>query len=298
MLLSDVYQEWLNYHSIEIESSTAYGYELQYRQIHHYFGDARLDDLTPDAIQGFIRDLLGRVSPTTARKYCQTLKLCFDFAIKKGYCTGNPIDQVATPKRQRVEIAAFEPWEINKILQQPAPDWVRDAIIIGYRTGMRLGEIFALDWADIHLDEQFIAVQRSQCRTGSQVYIKTTKTPSGVRRIDIDTHLALHFLEMQSRQQKVGPSQYVFASYKDPHKRRIPWNISTYLRDMCKNAGVPGRNFHALRHTHASILFAHGKHPKMVQERLGHADIRTTLATYSHTTPTLQKEAVEVFENL
>ena len=67
---------------------------------------------------------------------------------------------------------------------------------------------------------------------------------------------------------------------------------------MCQKAGIPERNFHTLRHTHASILLAHGKHPKMVQERLGHEDIRTTLMTYSHITPTVQKEAVEVFENL
>lgn len=298
MTLEDVYHEWLNYHSIEIESSTAYGYKLQYRQIHHFFGDATLEDVTPDTIQEFVEELLGKVSPTTTRKYRQTLKLCFDFAVKKGYCQENPVHQIAVPKRRRVEIVTFKPWEINRVLKQPSPDWVRDAVIIAYRTGMRLGEIFALDWDDIYLNEQFIAVQRSQCRAGTRVYIKTTKTPSGVRRIDIDTHLALHFLEMQEQQKKSGPSPHVFASPKDPCKRRIPWNISTYLRAMCKKAGVPGRNFHSLRHTHASILFAYGKHPKMVQERLGHSDIFTTLMTYSHTTPTIQKEAVEVFENL
>lgn len=117
-----------------------------------------------------------------------------------------------------------------------------------------------------------------------------------MRRIDIDTKLALRLLDIHDHLGCV--SHYVFPSPKYPDKYRIPWNISTQFRKMCRSAGIPERNFHALRHTHATILFAYGKHPKMVQERLGHADIRTTLSTYSHTVPTLQKEAVEVFENL
>ena len=161
---------------------------------------------------------------------------------------------------------------------------------------MRLGEIFALKWTDINFDGQFISVQRTQSRAGTKVEIKTTKSASGVRRIDIDTKLALHLLDMQARQSP--SSQYVFSSPCDPELYRIPWNISVQLREMCQKAGIPERNFHTLRHTHASILLAHGKHPKMVQERLGHEDIRTTLMTYSHITPTVQKEAVEVFENL
>ena len=67
---------------------------------------------------------------------------------------------------------------------------------------------------------------------------------------------------------------------------------------MCKAASIPYRSFHALRHTHASILLSKGIHPKIVQERLGHSKISTTLDTYSHLIPGIQKVAVEVFDEI
>lgn len=292
----ELFEEWYDYHSAAIAKSTAYGYSRRWRRVEGFYGYILVKDLDAEKLQAFIKYLLGIVSSTTANQYCQMLKLCLDFAVEKGYISKNPIYSCAIPQRRRVEIHPFTPDEINLLLEQSGPDWVKDGVIISYRTGMRLGEIFALKWTDINFDEQFISVQRTQSRAGQQVEIKTTKSAAGVRRIDIDTKLALHLLDMKERQSPA--SQYVFASPGNPGQYRIPWNISTLLRELCRKAGIPEKNFHVLRHTHASILFIHGKHPRTVQERLGHADIRTTLMTYSHVTPTLQKEAVEVFENL
>lgn len=294
--LKDLFNEWYDYHSVETAKSTAYGYSRRWRRVESFYGHMLVKDLDAEKLQAFIKYLLGIVSSTTANQYCQMLKLCLDFAVDRGYISKNPIYGCAIPKRRRVEIQPFTPEEINLLLEQSGPDWVKDGIEISYRTGMRLGEIFALKWTDINFDGQFISVQRTQSRAGTKVEIKTTKSAAGVRRIDIDTKLALRLLDMQDRQSPV--SQYVFASPGNPRQYRIPWNISAQLRELCRKAGIPERNFHTLRHTHASILFARGKHPKMVQERLGHADIRTTLMTYSHVTPTVQKEAVEVFEDL
>lgn len=67
---------------------------------------------------------------------------------------------------------------------------------------------------------------------------------------------------------------------------------------MCEKVGIPPRDFHALRHTHASVLLAHGVHPKIVQERLGHSSCQITMDTYSHITPTIQDTAVNVMENI
>lgn len=66
----------------------------------------------------------------------------------------------------------------------------------------------------------------------------------------------------------------------------------------CDAANVPYRNFHVLRHTHASILLAAGVHPKIVQERLGHAKISITMDIYSHLTETIQKDAIKVLNKL
>jgi integrase len=73
---------------------------------------------------------------------------------------------------------------------------------------------------------------------------------------------------------------------------------SINLPQICRNIGIEPRSFHALRHTHATILLSAGVHPKVVQERLGHAKISTTLDTYSHLVPGMQQAAINVFDKI
>ena len=67
---------------------------------------------------------------------------------------------------------------------------------------------------------------------------------------------------------------------------------------MRSKAGWPRTRFHDLRHTHASLLLQAGVNPKIVQERLGHESITTTMDTYSHVIPTLQQEAAKKLDDL
>jgi|SRR5215216_6421968 integrase len=68
--------------------------------------------------------------------------------------------------------------------------------------------------------------------------------------------------------------------------RGSPWTARHVLA-----AGVPIIRLHDLRHTHATLALAAGVHPKVVQERLGHANIAITLDTYSHGVPALEEQA-------
>jgi integrase len=70
-----------------------------------------------------------------------------------------------------------------------------------------------------------------------------------------------------------------------------PDSVSAMFERRSKAAGLPPISFHDLRHTYATIALQAGEHPKVVQERLGHASIAVTLDTYSHVAPTLHREA-------
>ncbi len=74
--------------------------------------------------------------------------------------------------------------------------------------------------------------------------------------------------------------------------------IRRSFRPLLQSAGVPAIRFHDLRHTAATLLLAQGVHPKVVQERLGHAQIAMTLDTYSHVLPSMQREAAEQLDAL
>jgi integrase len=73
----------------------------------------------------------------------------------------------------------------------------------------------------------------------------------------------------------------------------LPANLLRSFRRIVQRAGVPPITFHALRHTHATLLLKEGTHAKIVSERLGHANIGITLDTYSHVLPGMQREAAE-----
>jgi integrase len=67
---------------------------------------------------------------------------------------------------------------------------------------------------------------------------------------------------------------------------------------LIRKAGLPDIRLHDLRHTAATLMLKQGVHPKIVQERLGHADIVLTLNTYSHVLPTMQNEAAAKLDEL
>ena len=77
-----------------------------------------------------------------------------------------------------------------------------------------------------------------------------------------------------------------------------PNAVTQAFQRIAKKAGLKNIRLHDLRHTHASLMLKQGIHPKIVQERLGHATISTTLDLYSHVSPGLQQAAAEGFDKM
>lgn len=291
-LYSVVLDRWLSEHKMKIMESTAYNYERALIPIKKRFVGVRIKDISSEMIYEYITQLKKDLSLTSTRIYCKVMQMSLNYAIKCGYIYYNPINDVALPRKNHAEIKPFEESEIPLLLTANAPEWVKDGIVIAFRTGMRPGEIYGLKWTDINFEQSFVSVQRAISRANSKSILKTPKTDSGIRRIDVDSKLLDHLHKMR----KNSDSDFVFPGAC--YEYRIPWNISAYLKRMCEDVGITPRNFYCLRHTHATILLAHNVHPKIIQERLGHSDIKITMQIYSHVAPTLQAEAVNVFEEI
>lgn len=291
-LYSDVLDAWLTEHRMRIMESTAYNYERALIPIKKYFDGVRVKEISAGMIFEYVTELKREISLTSTRIYCKVMQMSLNYAIKYGYIYYNPTNDVTLPKRARTEIKPFEESEIPLLLAAEGPEWVKDGIVIAYRTGMRPGEIYGLKWSDIYFEQHFISVQRAISRANSTSLLKETKTEAGVRRIDIDSKLIEHLHRMR----KCTDSNFVFPGTQ--HEYKVPWNLSKHLKRMCEDVGIEPRNFYSLRHTHATILLAHGVHPKIVQERLGHSDIKITMEIYSHVSPTLQQKAVNIFEEI
>ena len=92
---------------------------------------------------------------------------------------------------------------------------------------------------------------------------------------------------------KLSPTDYVFSH---PDGRPLRPNSVTRTYNSIARSILPGKTLHGLRHAHASTLLKQNIHPKIVQERLGHSNISTTLDIYSHVVPGLQKAAAKKFD--
>jgi integrase len=171
-------------------------------------------------------------------------------------------------------------------------------------TGMRLGEILGLRWCDVDLDMAFLSVVQTLYKRSGVCKMMNPKSSHSRRRIALSSSLVLLLREYQAEQQtqrillgKLPSDTDLVFSHLDG-KPLDPGVVSHTFAKVLKKARLPHIRFHDLRHTHATLLLKAGEHPKIVSERLGHANIGITLDTYSHVLPGLQERAAEHFDNL
>ena len=172
-------------------------------------------------------------------------------------------------------------------------------------TGLRRSELLALKWQELDLDLAFIYVSHSLHRLDDgTIIIKEPKTSRSRRPVDLPPSLVVllrqHKVEREAEFIIMGKAltedDFVFS-----HVDGTPLNPNTVSHTFSKitvRAGLPHLRLHDLRHIHATILLKAGTHPRIVQERLGHSSIATTLDIYSHTVPGLQKAAAEHLDTL
>jgi integrase len=165
-------------------------------------------------------------------------------------------------------------------------------------TGARLGELLGLRWGDIDFESKTISIQRTLLDHNGRIEVGEPKTARSRRRIDLPDFIvtALKSHRLRSPAQP-HPTAWVFIDANGGPLRKCNLMRRSF-HPLLERAGLPKVRFHDLRHTAASLLFAEGVHPKVVQERLGHATIAITLDTYSHVIPTMQKEAATQLDAL
>ena len=166
---------------------------------------------------------------------------------------------------------------------------------------MRRSEALALRWSDINFTTGRISLRRAVDVTLPNT-TKVTKT-GNARVIDIDAETLRVLKAHKSDRGAISldlarADAYVFGddqgSHPRPRRRDQPLDQATRLGVRQDRRPAP-RHPQGLRHTHATLLLELGEHPKVVQERLGHSTITTTMNIYSHVTPTMQKSAIDRF---
>ena len=224
-------------------------------------------------------------------------------AMQHRLITWNPCQTVSPPKVFGKELYPLDASEVGKLLEAARATEYFEAMHLAFHTGLRRGELLAISWMDVDLNLATLAVAHSLYRAkGGQSIYQSPKTSKGRRLVSLTPSSALVLRSLWERQEADGFLQGYAVNADSPVFRYrngspiLPRGLSGGFTRIMHRAGLEGYRLHDARHAHATVMLRQGVHPKIVQERLGHAKVGTTLDIYSHVTPGLQEAAALRFD--
>lgn len=315
-------EEWLA--DLDLAGSTLMGYRKIVRtHLNPFFGNRVMAEIEPSEIRQLYSKLRqsGRkdlkafgagLSEATVSKIHLVLAAIFESAKDLGLIFNNPAKHrtVKAPKQgRRTQTATASEEILTKDQLNDLLTWInvetQDDLypmwLLISMTGMRRSEAVALKWSDLNFSTSTLAIRRAADVSASRA-VKSTKTYKS-RSVKIDFKTLEVLSEYKKLRALLGPEfvindAFIFATLKND--LRIPNDVTARWSRLVMKAqacigGLPSITLQGLRHTHATLLLQAGTNPKIVQERLGHSDISTTLNIYTHVTPTIQEEAMARF---
>ncbi|MGI9048270.1 MAG: tyrosine-type recombinase/integrase, partial [Rubrobacteraceae bacterium] len=267
-------------------------------------GRKKLKTLGAADVASFYRARLDSgCSAASVHKMHETLHKALKQAVRWGYMTKNPADDVDPPRAHTGEVQPLTRDEARRFLEAVRGDRLEALYVVALHTGLRQGELLALRWEDVNLEGNTLQVRRTLTRDGGKLAVGPTKTAKGRRTVKLTRDAAEALREHLTRQleeidilgDQYQPGGLAFATTKGTLIN--PTNLrKRSFAPLLVRASLPHQTFHQLRHTAATILLLKNVNPKIVSEMLGHASIAITLDTYSHVLPNMQDSAVAAME--
>jgi integrase len=253
------------------------------------------------AIEGRRDGKPGGLSPRTRRHIHRILSSALARAVEQQVLARNPAEafKKRLPKVERREMTTLSADQSARLLAGIKHTRIYWPVLLALSTGMRRGEVFALRWKNVDLERGSLRVMESLEQTKVSLRFKAPKTDK-TRAITLPA-FAVDELRRLKRQQaeellKLGIRQSgetLVCARADGLPLQPQSLTHQFTRLISRVTDLPRVRFHDLRHSHATQLLLAGVHPKIAQERLGHATITTTLDLYSHVTETMQSDAAE-----
>lgn len=313
--VAEYLERWLkSYAWPNLAPRTAEGYEhICRRHLIPALGNMTLTGLKPEHLQQYQSGKLsggrcdgkGGLSPRTVRHHHMVLHDALEHAVKMGLLNRNIADAVSPPSCQRPQWQTLSELDISTFLEAAKQTPYHVLFYEALFTGMRRSELLALRWCDVDLLLCQAHVTRSlhHLLTG-EIVIRTPKTAKGRRMVALSPSAALllqgHRDKQEAQRAILGipltDNDLIFSDLDG--KPLLPNTVTHAWIKLVRRIGLKGIRLHDARHTHASLMLKQGVHPKIVQERLGHASIQMTLDTYSHVAPGLQEAAAAGFDKM
>lgn len=294
--VTQLLHQWLTIRSVKLRPKSVYNYQHVINTfLVTHIGNLSVSSLNADILCQLYLELLNTISRCTVDYTFVILKSALDFAVKRKYIDENPVINIGISFSNNFTtpniIHALSLEQVNVLLQYAKDEREYPLYVTAVLTGMRQGELFALNWDDVNLESGVIYVRNSLCNFNGNLSIGPVKTKSSRRNISLPQLVIDALLNIER-----SASNIVFTDTKGGYMRKS--NFHRKFIKLLEKAELPAIRFHDLRHTHATLLLQQGVHPKIVQERLGHSTIKVTMDTYSHVLPSMQMLAVNELNKL
>ena len=229
------------------------------------------------------------------------LQSLYNYGIEQNLLNENPVSRIKKLPPDKKKIRFLTEEEIKLFLLK-AKELTPDYYALFYTaifTGMRRGELLALEWNDINFQAKTINISKQVYRNR----LSDTKTYTSTRIINISDSLVKVLQDYKSKSKVLN--KIVFCNKQGKYLH--PYNMSkTYFKRVLKKVSdeldyqnsVNELRFHDLRHTYATYLLSRNVPVKYVQEQLGHASSRVTLDTYGHVMPSVKSKAINILDEL
>jgi integrase len=284
---SDWAERWLD--SLERKPSTVGSYRSTIVHAKGVFGGQRVRRIGAEDVARFNRILRERgCSPSTRAKHLRVLGACLQAAVFYRYAESNPVRELPPaqrPRPERKEAAYFENEELPRLFAHLQDEPYRALCLVALKTGMRQGELLALRWCDVDLEQAVTRVRRSY--TGG-----TLGTPKNRERRDVD--LISDVVELLARLRKEwgsanGGDSLVFHGDAGDAFLSPTVLLRRQLYPAMADAAIPRvgptqekRVFHSFRHTFAKRALESGAQITWLSRHLGHSSLKVTTDIYGH----------------